>query len=78
MCRARVVQGLRPVDRFHRHVQQQLVAGPARFIGLLGEVVRIGHERCGDCPGQPNRLGGADLVEAEIIEHNRNERSTAD
>jgi len=66
-----------PVDRFHRHVQQELMAGPVRHLGLLRQIVGIGHERQGQRPRQPYRLGSPRPVEAEIVEHDCNQRPVA-
>src|SRR5215469_14065993 len=65
------------VDRLHRHVQKQLVTAAPRRGGLLGEVARVGHERHGQRTAQSNRLGGAGPIEAEIVEHDRDERPVA-
>jgi hypothetical protein len=63
-----------PIDRFHRRVQKELVPSPAGDLGLMHDVVCVGHEGQGQRAPKPDRLGGARPIEAEIIDHHRNER----
>jgi hypothetical protein len=68
---------LMPVDRFHRDVQKEFMPGSMGDVGLLREIVCVGHEGQGQRTPKPDHLGGARAIEAEIIDHHRDERPIA-
>ncbi len=66
---------LSPVQRLHRHMQQQLVAGPPCLARPVRQVPRIGEERQGQRVGQIDRPLGAGEVQAQVVDHDGNHRA---
>ena len=72
-------QGVRPgidlvAERLHRHMQHQLVPLGAGARRHVGDAVGIGHERQRDDAGQVDRQLGMAARDADIVEHDRDQR----
>jgi hypothetical protein len=50
------------------------VRGPAGDLGLLHEIVGVGHERQSQRTRKPDHLGGVHPIESEIVDHHCEER----